>query len=46
MSPEHGNMGDYAIALAERRFLKSFSDNPLIEVTMPDWKEYATEYKR
>ncbi len=47
MSPEHGNMGDYAIALAERRFFEEFfPHNPLIEVTMPDWKEYATEYKR
>ena len=47
MTPEHGNMGDYAIALAERKFFEEFfPDNPLIEVTMPDWKDYATEYKK
>jgi pyruvyl transferase EpsI len=40
-------MGDYAIALAERRFFEEFfPDNTLIEVTMPDWKDYETEYKK
>ena len=47
MSPEHGNLGDYAIALAERKFFEEFfPDNPLIEVTMLDWKDYSTEYKK
>lgn len=47
MTPEHGNLGDYAIAMAERRFFEEFfPDVTLIEVTMPDWKDYAKEYKK
>ena len=45
MTPEHGNLGDYAIALAERLFLKKyFSEYSLIEVTTPQWKQYKDEY--
>ncbi len=45
MTPEHGNLGDYAIALAERKFFeKYFAENVMIEVTTPDWLNYRKEY--
>lgn len=47
MTPEHGNMGDYAIAMAERSFLRGcFSEWLLIEATTPDWQNFRTEYKK
>lgn len=42
-TPEHGNLGDHAIAIAERTFLhKYFPDIPVVEIT-GDWlrKEFS-----
>jgi len=47
MTPEHGNLGDYAIAMAERKFIKKyFPDISYVEVTMPDWQKFSGEYKK
>ncbi|TAH69970.1 MAG: glycosyltransferase [Anaerolineaceae bacterium] len=46
MTPEHGNLGDYAIALSERRFIREdFLHMPLIEITTDEWIKYEDLYK-
>jgi exopolysaccharide biosynthesis predicted pyruvyltransferase EpsI/glycosyltransferase involved in cell wall biosynthesis len=46
MTPEHGNMGDYAIALSERRIIKEyFPQLKLVEITMMEWTKYEDLYK-
>lgn len=45
MTPEHGNLGDYAIALSEREFLREyFADIPFIEVTTQEWQKNRELY--
>lgn len=43
MLPEHGNGGDYAIGLAERKFFERyFEDYTIVTVTTAEW-QYASE---
>ena len=45
MLPEHGNLGDYAIAIAEKQFFEDyFPEYELIRVTTNEWLELKTYF--
>lgn len=45
MLPEHGNLGDYAIAIAEKQFFDDyFPEYELISVTTNEWLELKTYF--
>ncbi len=45
MQPEHGNLGDYAIAIAEKNFFNDyFPEYELVRVTTNEWLELKTYF--
>lgn len=47
MLPEHGNLGDYAIAIAEKQFFSDyFPEYELISVTTNEWSELKAHFVR
>ncbi len=45
MTPEHGNMGDYALAFAQKKYLyEFFSEYTYVDVATEDWKKYRQIY--
>ena len=46
-TPEHDNLGDHAIALAEYQFLtKYFPELEIVEITVESWRKYKTSLKK
>lgn len=46
-TPLHGNLGDHAIAIAEKELFKKYiPELQVIEITMPDYRSQALEIKK